>query len=803
MTTLADKVSQLKSYLALFGVSNLTDYDTRIFSRDLKKNSEFLGKVKSMEEVLAKTFDIDVDVSSVEQAIKLLKKLLVECDLNFETGRTSETSYMKLSPKCEDTETQRLVGNCVFNCPTYGKESLGEHLRASSDLNYIPDYKYLPFPTLKDKKYNFYEVEVGKPDRICFLIETKKELNESPIYITNMEYTCEPVRKFPNGNIMVIMNTTAYTSGKMEFMIKDCWSTHISSITMMERCVLESDDPTKKELFANGRRENLTKDYTRIQGEHPISLNKYKNDILSYLEITHVGDDVLEETKVILYSGESYTFDKNITRFMGSSTETLPTQTQQSFNIKFSSGSSKGLPLNKVEKIICKYSTSHVNVIFTLHLTTLQTPVQMLADGIIEALTKKNFLGDETSPFVISVFSKFPEVPPVNSRIIDMALGGQRDIEDVRIIIYSVPSGTHFENNKDHVWIHCTSSNVANFALVRNDIVLEDDEEYEEEDEPVVHPNTGFNRLYTLSPKLYEFTGWTSGSEHSRFDVTRFITSYIKEHNLQSPSRPTGIIPDTKLSELLGFYPKNNPDVILTYFTLQTYLQQHYIHHETDHEKKIKGLINDDKMTLSNGLYAFTGWDIHSRHSLKEVSEFISKYIDDCKLEYLGHVHPDERLKSLIMEMPEDALYISKDRCKFLEFILYIRQIHFVEEHSINKELLISKFNERKCLSDDLYSFTGWKAKTKHSLREVSEFLKKYITERGFKRQQGGYYSVDGKMHELFNDIGCHEDAFTFIEMLQHIGLAHFRPSAELINTYSSFDHQKQEKDFLTTLYHL
>jgi hypothetical protein len=48
-----------------------------------------------------------------------------------------------------------------------------------------------------------------------------------------------------------------------------------------------------------------------------------------------------------------------------------------------------------------------------------------------------------------------------------------------------------------------------------------------------------------------------------------------------------------------------------------------------------------------------------------------------------------------------------------------------------------------------------------------------------------------------------HEDAFTLIEMLQHIGLAHFRPSMELINTYSSFDHQKQEKDFLTTLYHL
>ena len=421
MTTLSDKVAQLKSFLSLFGVSNLTDYDTRIFSRDLKKNSEFLGKVKSMEEGLGKTFDISVDVSSVEQAIKLLKKLLVECDLNFETGRTSETSYMKLAPKDEDTETQRLVGNYVFNCPTNGKESLGEHLRKTSDLKYIPDYKYLPFPTLVDEKDNVYEVEVGKPDRICFLVQTNKKLTMCPFGIMNMDFECVMTKYITDDLYMYNIKNIDPKACIPTFMRFKVYPEGVTSITMMEQCALESKDMFKEEVTRNNHTEHLDPDEVENGDsfDYNIHLDLYKNEILRGI-IFHTK----EIPEITLWSeGKAYVFETDIIRSFSCST----------IDIDFSFGKNIGLPLNKVEKITCRYTDKH-DLSCTLRLTSLQTPVQIVADKIKNS---PNFSGNSSSPFLISVFTKFPQTPPGDIMYIKK---GVDKMKDVNIIIYSVPN---------------------------------------------------------------------------------------------------------------------------------------------------------------------------------------------------------------------------------------------------------------------------------------------------------------------------------------------------------------------------
>jgi SWIB-domain-containing proteins implicated in chromatin remodeling len=107
---------------------------------------------------------------------------------------------------------------------------------------------------------------------------------------------------------------------------------------------------------------------------------------------------------------------------------------------------------------------------------------------------------------------------------------------------------------------------------------------------------SGFNRPYTLSPEMYEFTGWNPNNKYSRTEVTRFMFQYIKDHNLQDPKDRSNIVPDLKLQNLLKYDPKNIPvgdvmvyeknervkkvvkgPLVLNYFRLQKYLQPHYV----------------------------------------------------------------------------------------------------------------------------------------------------------------------------------------------------------------------------------
>ena len=55
-------------------------------------------------------------------------------------------------------------------------------------------------------------------------------------------------------------------------------------------------------------------------------------------------------------------------------------------------------------------------------------------------------------------------------------------------------------------------------------------------------------------------------------NVTKMITSYVKEHNLQASDNGRRIIPDAKLKTLLKLKKGDE----LTYFNLQKYMSSHF-----------------------------------------------------------------------------------------------------------------------------------------------------------------------------------------------------------------------------------
>ena len=73
-----------------------------------------------------------------------------------------------------------------------------------------------------------------------------------------------------------------------------------------------------------------------------------------------------------------------------------------------------------------------------------------------------------------------------------------------------------------------------------------------------------------ITPALCAFMGRPAGSQESRSNVTKFITNYVKEHNLKNKHDING---DAALLKLLNLKKEDK----LTYFNLQKYLNVHYI----------------------------------------------------------------------------------------------------------------------------------------------------------------------------------------------------------------------------------
>ena len=73
-----------------------------------------------------------------------------------------------------------------------------------------------------------------------------------------------------------------------------------------------------------------------------------------------------------------------------------------------------------------------------------------------------------------------------------------------------------------------------------------------------------------ISPALCAFMGRAVGSKESRSNVTKFITTYVKEKNLKDKHDIKG---DAALLKLLNLTAADK----LTYFNLQKYLNVHYL----------------------------------------------------------------------------------------------------------------------------------------------------------------------------------------------------------------------------------
>jgi chromatin remodeling complex protein RSC6 len=73
-----------------------------------------------------------------------------------------------------------------------------------------------------------------------------------------------------------------------------------------------------------------------------------------------------------------------------------------------------------------------------------------------------------------------------------------------------------------------------------------------------------------ISPELCAFMGRPAGSEESRSNVTKYVTTYVKENNLKNKH---DINPDAKLRSLLRVPTTDK----LTYFNLQKFLNVHYV----------------------------------------------------------------------------------------------------------------------------------------------------------------------------------------------------------------------------------
>lgn len=84
---------------------------------------------------------------------------------------------------------------------------------------------------------------------------------------------------------------------------------------------------------------------------------------------------------------------------------------------------------------------------------------------------------------------------------------------------------------------------------------------------------SGFAVPSNITDELCEFMQKPTGTKVARTVVTKYIISYIKNHNLQKEGNRKFITPDKSLNKLLGV---NDGDEV-TYFNIQRYMNKHFV----------------------------------------------------------------------------------------------------------------------------------------------------------------------------------------------------------------------------------
>lgn len=84
---------------------------------------------------------------------------------------------------------------------------------------------------------------------------------------------------------------------------------------------------------------------------------------------------------------------------------------------------------------------------------------------------------------------------------------------------------------------------------------------------------SGFAKPTKMSQELCKFLNKPEGTEMARTEVTKYITQYVKDHDLQNPQNRREIKCDKSLKALLNV----EDDTTVTYFNLQKYMKVHFM----------------------------------------------------------------------------------------------------------------------------------------------------------------------------------------------------------------------------------
>ena len=84
---------------------------------------------------------------------------------------------------------------------------------------------------------------------------------------------------------------------------------------------------------------------------------------------------------------------------------------------------------------------------------------------------------------------------------------------------------------------------------------------------------SGFAEPTKMSQELCKFLNKPEGTEMARTEVTKYITQYVKDHDLQNPQNRREIKCDKSLKALLNV----EDDTTVTYFNLQKYMKVHFM----------------------------------------------------------------------------------------------------------------------------------------------------------------------------------------------------------------------------------
>ena len=126
--------------------------------------------------------------------------------------------------------------------------------------------------------------------------------------------------------------------------------------------------------------------------------------------------------------------------------------------------------------------------------------------------------------------------------------------------------------NEQKAWHTKITNQVKNLEKMYRKLVKENTKNMKKKNMKVKRSPSGFAKPTSISKELCDFLQKPIGTEMARTEVTKYLTQYIKEHNLQFEEDKRKIKPDAKLKKLLNL----KKDDQVTYFNLQKYMKPHF-----------------------------------------------------------------------------------------------------------------------------------------------------------------------------------------------------------------------------------